>query len=217
MMTRTARLTTVLSYPDRGPWGDPTYRGNCSGHVVRDLLAYYRPRHVLDPMEGGGTTRDVCAELGIDYAGTDLRNGAGLDLYSRAFTDWLTEIPPIDFIFWHPPYGGMIRYSDHPRDLSTVPVERFCELLQLGAQRLWLTLAPGGHLAILIGIWRHQGRVWDFHRELVAWREPTEPVMIKVQHNCDSDRTDYRRARFIPILHENLLVWRKPAGGLSGG
>ena len=25
--------STVLSYKDRGPWGDNKYRGNCSGYI----------------------------------------------------------------------------------------------------------------------------------------------------------------------------------------
>ena len=24
---------TVLSFPDRGPWGNNRYRGNCSGYI----------------------------------------------------------------------------------------------------------------------------------------------------------------------------------------
>ena len=31
-------LCSVVSYPDRGPWGDFRYRGNCSGHLVKDLI-----------------------------------------------------------------------------------------------------------------------------------------------------------------------------------
>lgn len=216
MKTAEAPLTTVLSYPDRGPWGDPGYRGNCSGRVLVDLLAYYQPKRVLDPMEGGGTSRDVCADCGVEYVGNDLRAGGGVDLYSRAFTEWVEPHRPVDLVFWHPPYGPMIRYSEHPRDLSTVPVERFCELLRIGAQRLWLLLPPGGHLCVLVGVWRQKGRIWDFHRELLAWREPTEPVIVKVQHNCDSDRKRYRGGRFIPIVHEHLLIWRKPETGGGG-
>ncbi len=26
---------SILSYPHRGHWGDNTYRGNCSGHVIK--------------------------------------------------------------------------------------------------------------------------------------------------------------------------------------
>src|SRR3954447_2215477 len=68
-------LTSIHATPGRGEYGDPHYRGNCSGLLIRDLLSYYKPKRVLDPMEGGGTCRDVCRELGIAYEGRDLRTG----------------------------------------------------------------------------------------------------------------------------------------------
>ncbi len=215
MATREATntLTTVLSYPDRGPWGDASYRGNCSGHVIRDLLCYYQPAKVLDPMEGSGTTGAVCRELAVDYVGADLAGGNGLDMYGATFLEWVRPSQPIDFIFWHPPYGPMIKYSEHPRDISLVPVETFRRLLTVGADRLYQLLAPGGHLAVLIGVWRKRSTIYCFHRDLVAWKEPTEPEIIKVQHNATSNTTTYNGGKFIPILHEYLLIYKKPTEG----
>src|SRR5207249_3648307 len=68
-------LTSVHASPGRGPYGNPSYRGNCSGLLIRDLLLFYRARRVFDPMEGGGTTRDVCRALEIPYEGRDLSAG----------------------------------------------------------------------------------------------------------------------------------------------
>src|SRR3954454_21832713 len=68
-------LTSVHATPGRGPYGDPGFRGNCSGLLIRDLLSYFRPGRVLDPMTGGGTCRDVCSELGIRCTSLDLRSG----------------------------------------------------------------------------------------------------------------------------------------------
>src|SRR5262249_9698849 len=34
-------LTSIHATPGRGPYGDPAYRGNCSGLVIRDLLRFY--------------------------------------------------------------------------------------------------------------------------------------------------------------------------------
>jgi len=56
-------LCSVVSYPDRGPWGDSRYRGNCSGHLVKDLILRFNCRSVFDPAEGSGTVRDVVMEL----------------------------------------------------------------------------------------------------------------------------------------------------------
>lgn len=208
MKTRHQTLSTVLSYPERGPWGSADYRGNCNGYVVKDLLEYFGPTRVLDPMEGSGTTAAVCAELGIAYVGSDLAAGKGIDMYGGAFMDLVRSRQPIDFVFWHPPYGPMIRYSDHARDISTLPTPEFRRVLGLGAQRLYDLLLPGGHLVILIGVYRKDGVIHRFHCDLMAWKEPTEPELIKLQHNCTSDRQEYS-GRFIPILHEYVLIWRK--------
>ena len=32
---------TVLSFPDRGPWGNNRYRGNCSGYIHAFLIEVY--------------------------------------------------------------------------------------------------------------------------------------------------------------------------------
>src|ERR1039457_4798778 len=46
---------SVVSYPDRGPWGSATYRGNCSGYLIRDLLRHFQPASFLEIFAGGGT------------------------------------------------------------------------------------------------------------------------------------------------------------------
>lgn len=48
-------LKSVVEYPDRGPWGDAKYPGNNSGYLQVDLLDFYQPKSILDPMEGSGT------------------------------------------------------------------------------------------------------------------------------------------------------------------
>jgi hypothetical protein len=55
-------LTSIHAARQRGPYGDARYRGNCGGYLMRDLLQYYQPRRVLDPMTGSGTCRETSAE-----------------------------------------------------------------------------------------------------------------------------------------------------------
>ena len=65
-------LCSVVSYPDRGPWGDPKYRGNCSGWLAKDLILRFQCQSVFDPAEGSGTIKDVV--LGINkYRGKEIR------------------------------------------------------------------------------------------------------------------------------------------------
>lgn len=68
-------LTSLYHFAEPGPYGDRAYPGNCGGHLIRDLLRYFRPSRVLDPMQGSGTCADVCRELAIPCRSLDLRTG----------------------------------------------------------------------------------------------------------------------------------------------
>ncbi|WP_273808460.1 MULTISPECIES: hypothetical protein [unclassified Pseudomonas] len=66
---------SILSFPDRGPWGNSRYRGNCSGHVIQGFSAIYHRRKdglAFDPRVGGGTSVEVAQEMGLRFKGTDL-------------------------------------------------------------------------------------------------------------------------------------------------
>lgn len=204
-LTQRQPLTSVVSYPGRGPWGDSAYPGNCSGYLLIDLCAEYAPRRVLDPMEGGGTSREVCADMGIEYAGYDLRHGAD-SLRDDVGSGY-------DLIFWHPPYHDMKVYSDDPRDMSRAgSLSMFGALLRAGYRRFFERLAPGGRLAILIGDMRRQGRYHALTADVARLdRAHIEGIVVKIQHNVSSNRTRYTGA-FVPILHETLTVFRRPGG-----
>jgi hypothetical protein len=102
------RKNSPISYPQRGPYGNNKFPGNTSGYLIRDLIRFYKAKSVLDPMEGSGTARDVCRELGVQYDGSDLSSG---------FDALTGSLPPkqYDLIFLHPPYWRMVRYSEDPR------------------------------------------------------------------------------------------------------
>ena len=125
-------LTSIHATPGRGEYGNAGYRGNCSGLLIRDLLMFYRPRRVLDCMEGGGTCRDVCKELAISYEGRDLK--AGFDA-TRA--ESFAGLGTFDFVWLHPPYWQMIRYNSDGRCLSNAPtLEGIRDRPSLGAEEL---------------------------------------------------------------------------------
>ena len=197
-------LTSVVSYPQRGPWGNNRYPGNCSGYLLIDLCATYRPTCVLDPMEGGGTSREVCADMGITYTGFDLHSG----------TDSLRD--PLgtgyDLIFWHPPYHDMKVYSNDPRDLSRAgSLVAFMALLRASYWRFFELLVPGGRLALLMGDLRRNGRYEPLTLDVARLdRQHIESIIIKTQHNVSSNRTQYG-GTFVPILHETVTIFRRPA------
>ena len=104
MMKQNKALTSVVSYPERGQGGNNRYRGNCSPKLIEDLIAHFRPHEVCDYMCGSNTTADAARTMGIVSHTYDLHSG-----FDLLHTD-IKERP--EFIFWHPPYWDIIKYSD---------------------------------------------------------------------------------------------------------
>lgn len=46
--------STVLSFPDRGPWGDQKYRGNCSGWYQAFLIWKYKVKNLQNYLPDQG-------------------------------------------------------------------------------------------------------------------------------------------------------------------
>ena len=68
-------LTSLYHFSRAGEYGDRGYPGNCGGNLIKDLLRYFKPRSVFDPMTGSGTCHDVCRELGIACVSGDIHQG----------------------------------------------------------------------------------------------------------------------------------------------
>jgi DNA modification methylase len=101
-------VSSVVSYPNRdNRFGNNSYRGNCTGLLIKDMINFFKPKLFVDACEGSGTSRDVCKALGINYVGLDLRYGNDFTKMSIA-----KELPHLaDLCFTHPPYHDMIKYS----------------------------------------------------------------------------------------------------------
>jgi hypothetical protein len=195
-------LTSVVSYPDRGPWGDARFPGNFSGHLVMDLLDYFKPRYVIDPTRGSGTTLDVCRERGVRCWSEDIHTGF----------DGLSDCAPTgaDAAIIHLPYGPMIRYpSAHPHELSRFAWEEFVPLANQFHYNVYSVLCSGGVMASLMGVMRKGGQIYDMSKELTWYGTPYASI-IKLQHNMRSRRTNYYGRPFIATLHEVLVVTKKP-------
>ena len=206
-------MHSILSYPNRGPWGKSSYPGNCSGFVIRDLIQHFKATHVADPCEGSGTTKDVCAELHLPYWGSDLRKG--FDLAELPVMAAAPFTP--DLIILHPPYFKIVRYSGHvwgdaphPRDLShEEDWGEYLRRLHRMVGNCVGSLAPGGRLALIIGDVRQGGAYYSAQAEVLHWHSPEriDSVMIKAQHHVRSDQTVYN-GRLVRIMHEYVIVIR---------
>ncbi len=207
--------TSILSFPNRGPWGDSGYRGNCSGYVIKALLEQFKPIRFVDPAEGSGTSGDVARELRIDYLGFDLKDG--FDLLRDSLLERVGE--PVDLVFFHPPYDDIVAYSGyvwgnqrHPGDLSNCRnYGEYLGKLRIACMNINRATKPGGRIAILIGDIRRKGEYFSPQSEILRYpMGKLESVLIKAQHNARSDSTKYSGS-FIPIRHEYLLIFRRPS------
>lgn len=206
---------SILSFPNRGAWGDSRWRGNCSGFVYKALFEQLRPKVFVDPMVGSGTSVQVAQELGLEAYGLDLHSGFNV------LRDSITERvgKRADFVLSHPPYGGMIIYSGnvwgqpHPDDLSRcVDDDDFHEKLHIALLNQREATLPGGYYGTIIGDWRRQGRYTSYQAECIA-RMPEEElaaVLIKAQHNTVSEGRSYAPMKMPRIEHEYILLWNKP-------
>ena len=163
-------------------------------------------------MLGSGTTRDVVEGLnkykktGISYWGSDLRQG--FDLTKQ-------NLPGrYDFVWIHPPYWNIIQYSNNiPNDLSNCETyEQFRTLLMACLERCYEALEIGGRLAVLIGDVRRGGKYTAIVKDILSLPfGELRSIIIKVQHNCTSDRKQYGKLEDVPIKHEYCVIFKKTA------
>lgn len=209
-------MLSVVDYPDRGYGGKNTYRGNCSPKLIEDLIDQYQMKNLNDFMCGSGTTEDVCSRRGIETHCFDLNRGydmIDMDIPVRS-----------ENIFWHPPYDDIIVYSDEmycaddviqrygfdPRvnDLSRCNGwNDFVKKMNYCMNKQFASLEKGGRMFVLMGDIKKKGKLYSMLCD-IAKPGTLEQILIKTQHNCMSYNRKYN-GRFIPIVHEYLLVVRK--------
>ena len=210
------KLTSIVSYPERGEGGNNRYRGNCSPKLIEDLIGFFKPTEICDYMCGSGTTKAAADKCGIQSKLYDLHSG--FDIMNSE----IKERP--EFIFWHPPYWDIIKYSDVmykasdvqnrygydpcKLDLSRIPNwEQFVEAMNYAMMKQFSSLEKGGRMAVLMGDIKKRGKLYSMLAEIIK-PGTLENIIIKAQHNCFSDNTQYSGS-FIPILHEYVMIVRK--------
>ncbi len=206
---------SVISHPTRGKWGKSSWRGNCSGHVYKDIFEQLRPETFCDPMVGSGTSVEVASEMGIEAFGLDLHSG--FNILRHSILDATGK--PVDLCLSHPPYHDMIVYSgnvypgEHPDDLSRcADPEEFMDKLQQALLNQREAVNHGGFYGTIIGDLRRNGHYWSFQADAIA-RMPADElraVLIKAQHNVQSASRQYAGMRLPRVAHEYILLWQRP-------
>lgn len=227
--------TSIWSFKERGKWvthkGD--YRGNCPPQVPRNLLLKYTKENdiVLDPFCGSGTTLIECKLLNRRGIGVDI-NPRALNLakerltfnYNNSFEPKLIKanstnlkqlIPneKIDFIFAHPPYADIIKYSeDIDGDISRLNLNEFLNQINLFSKECFRILKKGKFCSILIGDIRKNGNViplgFYIMNIFIQNGFTLKEIIIKEQHNCKM--TEYWKKKnndFYLLMHEYILIF----------
>lgn len=207
---------SVLSFPERGPWGNAKYRGNCSGYVYKSLFEQLQPKTFCDPMMGSGTSIEVAREMGIEATGLDLR--LGFNILRDSILQAVGK--PSDLCLSHAPYGDIIIYAGevwgtepHPDCLSRCTSEDdFHEKLHIALLNQRDATRPGGYYGTIIGDKRKNGAYVSYQSEALARMPSNElaAVLIKQQHNVMSDSRTYRGMKLPRMTHEYILLWKRP-------
>lgn len=213
-------MLSIVSYPERGNYGKSSYRGNCSGKLIEDIIQQYKLEGLSDFMVGSGTTEEVVKALNLRGTFADLNRGydmLSMDIPERA-----------ENIFWHPPYHDMIVYSgeqysdkmiidtygfDPKRsDLSRcADWDDFVSKMNYCMMKQFASLEKGGRMFTLVGDMKRKGVLYSMLCDIVK-PGTLEQIIIKTQHNCVSSRNTYTNRNFVPIVHEYLIVTKKEEG-----
>ena len=199
--------SSILSFPERGPWGDARYPGNSSGFVMLELLAALKPRLVIDVTAGSGTNVALCNDHGVRVLGLDLKDGFNAlkdSVLARAGEH-------ADLTWSHPPYWDVKKYSSHPDDLSAAGSEdEFLDKLHALLLNQREATKEGGHYVTLLGDRRKGGCYSSYQADFITRmpRDELKSVVIKTQHNTSRPGKSYA-LRYPLVAHEYLSVWRR--------
>jgi len=203
-------LTSLYHFHRAGEYGERSYPGNCGGNLIKDLLLYFRPSLICDPMAGSGTCRDVCDELGLPCFSWDIHQG-----FDACDATDFPSSPAFDFIWSHPPYWRQKLYADDPRDLSrSATLDDFLRRYGQFIRNCARSLSQGGKLAILMGDYadREAGFVpLTYHTKRLAFAVGLRQYgtdIIRFSHGASSSRKVYRSS-FIPGLHDVCMIFEK--------
>jgi len=237
---------TVWSFPNRGSWATHigNYRGNWSPYIPRNLILKYTNLNdlVLDQMAGSGTTLVECKLLGRNAIGVDINRDAimvALDRLNFSYNSLdpkypndlriktyvgdarnlnLIEDNSIDLIATHPPYAGIITYTNNrvEGDLSSLKLEDYLREMRAVAEESLRVLKPDRYCAILIGdTRRHLHYIPISTRVMEVFLDAgfvLKEDVIKLQWKTKTTRERWRGKSysFYKIAHEHLYIFRKP-------
>ena len=220
---------TVLSFPNRGPWGDSRYRGNCSGWIPAFFINKYKVKKLAEVFAGSGTTYDVCKDMGVQYVGIDLNPNPTRDgIITMDILDDTVDLPngfyDADMVFLHPPYPSIndVRYagrmwkdmdgSGKLHDIQEMSFEDGMKSVNHAIIRAYNAMPHGSYEVCLVGEIRSHGQYRSMMQNL-SIPGILHQTFIKLQHNTVSGRRNYSGNNDYALTgHEMIAVIKKPSG-----
>jgi 16S rRNA G966 N2-methylase RsmD len=188
---------------------------------------------IVDPFAGGSVRGIVATTLGFKYWGCDIREEQIISNREQAKIitpehqpEWvigdamevLDDAPDADFIFSCPPYGDLERYSDDPRDISTMDYHAFIAAYKRIILRASKRLKENRFACFVVGDFRNKKS--GFYRGFVSDTSTAfsnagmnlynEAILIS-QLSAAPLRAGglFRKTRKLCKAHQNVLVFVK--------
>jgi hypothetical protein len=223
-------------------WADEKAGGALDGggtsifdpHLCELAYRWFCPTagQVVDPFAGGSVRGIVAGAVGLKYWGCDIRqeqvdaNNAQADAIPVAVRpDWvcgdsldeLTNAPRADLVFTCPPYGDLERYSEDPRDLSTMEYHTFVANYRRIILRSLLALKDNRFAVVVVGDFRDpKGFYRNFVGDTVAAFEAcgaklyNEAILVTPVGTAAMRATkQFDASRKLCKTHQNVLVFCK--------
>lgn len=188
---------------------------------------------VVDPFAGGSVRGIVAGLLGYKYWGCDLSEkqiAANMEqkesIAPETSVEWvvgdsldeISSAPEANLVFSCPPYGDLERYSDHPRDLSTMEYHTFIAAYKRIILKCYSKMKPNAFACFVVGDFRDKktGHYRGFVADTInAFRDVGLPlyndaVLITNVGACrfTTDKS-FTTSRKLGKTHQNVLVFVK--------
>lgn len=182
---------------------------------------------ILDPFSGGSVRGIVASLIGYSYVGYDLRPEQIESNEEQAARMCKERVPKwicgdgidaageYDLVFSCPPYGDLERYSDDPRDLSTMPHDQFLKCYRAIVAKSCGLLKPDRFACFVVGDFRDKkGFYRNFVSETIAAFQScgcilyNEAILITAFGSLPIRAPkQFTAARKLGKTHQNVLVF----------
>jgi DNA modification methylase len=121
----------------------------------------------------------------------------------------------VDFIFAHPPYGDIIKYSqDIKEDISRLELNEFLNQIEFFSKECFRILKKEKFCSILIGDIRKKGNFIPLGFQLMSIFINSgfklKEIIIKEQHNCKGTKKwEGKVNKFYLLAHEYIFIFIK--------